>query len=129
MHCLKMLSIDIRPCMYSSDTRKAKAKIEIQLLKVPVPIVEIQCASKCYPSFEGVYVNPTSRLALRGTCTHECDGTETYEWLIEKPTMETVRETAMITNILKVHGSIANNYGAIVKNRYRYLCGYRKKTI
>jgi hypothetical protein len=59
---------------------------------VAVPIVEIECASQCYPSFAGVFVNPTSRLALRGTCTEKCDGNEKYEWLIDNPPMQTVSE-------------------------------------
>ena len=51
---------------------------------VPAPIVSIECASLCFPTFGGVYVNPTSRVALRGTCLEECeDGGESYEWTIE----------------------------------------------
>ena len=46
-------------------TRKSSAKIDIELLSVAVPIVAIECASTCYPSLTGVFVNPTSRLALR----------------------------------------------------------------
>ena len=63
-------------------TRKSSAKIDIELLSVAVPIVAIECASTCYPSLTGVFVNPTSRLALRGACTDKCqDGKESYEWL------------------------------------------------
>ena len=37
----------------------------------------------CFPTFEGVYVNPSSRLALRGSCTEECElGTESYHWSV-----------------------------------------------
>ncbi len=36
-----------------------------------------------------MFVNPTSRLALRGKCTEKCDnGDESYEWLLE-PVLET----------------------------------------
>ena len=68
----------------SKDDRKSSAKINIELLSVAVPIVAIECASTCYPSLSGVFVNPTSRLALRGACTDKCaDGKESYEWLFD----------------------------------------------
>ena len=47
----------------SKDDRKSSAKINIELLSVAVRIVAIECASTCYPDLNGVYVNPTSRLA------------------------------------------------------------------
>ena len=53
-----------------------------ELGSVPAPIVEIKCTSQelCFPKFGGVFVNPTSRLALKGTCLEECKGTEVYHW-------------------------------------------------
>lgn len=35
------------------DTRRARAKIEVEMLSVPAPIVEIACVSTCYPTFGG----------------------------------------------------------------------------
>ena len=85
----------------SKDDRRAMAKIDVEMLSVKVPIVSIgeiegfhfavlflilnnvfsECASVCFSTFEGVYVNPSSRLALRGNCTEECDKKEeTYQW-------------------------------------------------
>ncbi len=43
------------------DTRRAKVKIEVEMFSVPAPILKIQCASTCYPTFGGVFVNPSSR--------------------------------------------------------------------
>ena len=72
----------VRLVLSKADGRKSSAKINIELLSVAVPIVAIECASTCYPSLTGVFVNPTSRLALRGACTDKCqDGKESYEWL------------------------------------------------
>ena len=66
----------------SKDTRRAMAKIELDLGAVPAPIAEVKCISQelCFPKFGGVFVNPTSRLALKGTCTAECIGNEVYHW-------------------------------------------------
>ena len=72
----------------SKDTRQSKAKIELDLGSIPAPIAEIQCASEglCFPAFGGVWVNPTSRLALKGDCLSVCDGTLSYYWqLYEEP--------------------------------------------
>ena len=80
----------------SKDDRRAMAKIDVEMLSIKVPIVSIgeiegfhfavlflilnnvfsECASVCFSTFEGVYVNPSSRLALRGNCTEECDKKE-----------------------------------------------------
>jgi hypothetical protein len=72
----------------SKDTRQAKAKIELDLGSIPAPISQIECASDglCFPAFGGVWVNPTSRLALKGSCQSVCDGILTYFWTIyEEP--------------------------------------------
>ena len=66
------------------DTRRAKAKIEITMTSVPAPIVSIECASLCFPTFGGVFINPTSRLAVRGACVEEC-GDEEYLWELQRP--------------------------------------------
>ena len=47
--------------------RKAYTKIEVEMLAVPTPIVSIECASFCFPGFNGVYINPSTRIALRGS--------------------------------------------------------------
>ena len=66
----------------SKDTRRAMAKIELDLGAVPAPIAEIKCVNSelCFPTFGGVFVNPTSRLALKGACLAECIGDEAYRW-------------------------------------------------
>ena len=76
------------------DTRRAKAIIELALGEVPAPIAEIKCVNDelCFPKFAGVFVNPTSRLAVKGNCKEECDGDGfeiEYKWDIyreEAPT-------------------------------------------
>jgi hypothetical protein len=57
-------------------------KIELDLGAVPAPIAEIKCSNSelCFPKFGGVFVNPTSRLALKGDCLSECIGDEDYKW-------------------------------------------------
>ena len=72
----------------SKDTRKAKAKIELDLSSIPAAIIQIECASEglCFPAFGGIWVNPTSRLALKATCLSACDGAMSYYWLLyEEP--------------------------------------------
>ena len=73
------------------DTRRAKVILELDLGAVPAPITEIRCINDelCFPRFGGVFVNPTARLALKGTCTEECVGDETYTWEIYRDTAPT----------------------------------------
>ena len=63
-------------------TRKNIAAVELELGALPAPIAEIKCTSQelCFPKFGGVFVNPTSRLAIRGNCLEQCKGTEIYHW-------------------------------------------------
>ena len=63
-------------------TRSNQAAVELELGSVPAPIAEIKCTSQelCFPKFGGVFVNPTSRLALKGNCLEQCKGTEVYHW-------------------------------------------------
>ena len=48
----------------SKDTRKGMVKMDIDLGVLPVPLLEIDCAAPglCFPTFGGIFVNPTSRL-------------------------------------------------------------------
>ena len=65
------------------DVRVAQVKIELDVGVIPAPIIEIQCASEglCFPTFGGIFVNPTSRLAMRSACTEECEGGElSFNW-------------------------------------------------
>ena len=65
------------------DHRRSKAKLEIEVGEVPGPIFTISCISEglCFPGYDAVYVNPTSRLGIVGKCTEWCeDGEITYEW-------------------------------------------------
>ena len=93
--------------MLSKDTRKAMAKIELALGEVPAPIAEIKCVNDelCFPTFGGVFVNPTSRLALKGNCLAECVGDDfkiSYFWDIyreeEPEKLNTVIEIADLKN-------------------------------
>ena len=47
----------------SKDTRKGMVKMDIDLGVLPVPLLEIDCAAPglCFPTFGGIFVNPTSR--------------------------------------------------------------------
>ena len=83
------------------------AKIELALGEVPAPIAEIKCVNDelCFPTFGGVFVNPTSRLALKGNCLAECVGDDfkiSYFWDIyreeEPEKLNTVIEIADLKN-------------------------------
>ena len=80
------------------DTRRAKVILELDLGAVPAPITEIKCINDelCFPRFGGVFVNPTARLALKGTCTEECKGDETYTWEIYRDKAPTTLNTVSI---------------------------------
>ena len=69
--------------------------IELDVGEIPSPINDISCLSQslCFPAFDGVYVNPTSRLAFVGKCIQLCEGILTYEWTIlnEEYSIETVK--------------------------------------
>ena len=67
----------------SKDTRVSQVKIEVDVGIIPAPIVDIECAAEglCFPTFGGIFVNPTSRLALRGGCEEMCEfGDIYYNW-------------------------------------------------
>ena len=82
------------------DTRRAKVILELDLGAVPAPITEIKCINDelCFPRFGGVFVNPTARLALKGTCTEECKGDETYTWEIYRDKAPTKLNDVSITH-------------------------------
>ena len=86
----------------SKDTRRAMVKIEIDLGAVPAPIAEIKCINSdlCFPKFGGVFVNPTSRLALKGNCLAECLGDEKYQWDIYRVTDPKTLNTVMTMQII-----------------------------
>ena len=70
------------------DTRMAQVKMDIDVGIIPAPIVEIECASEglCFPTYGGIFVNPTSRLALKSLCVEECEtGEITYSWNLIAP--------------------------------------------
>ena len=85
----------------SKDTRQAKAKIELDLGSVPAPISAIRCSHKdlCFPAFGGVFVNPTSRLAVKGACEAECDGKEKYHWSIYQEKLKGDELTTVSTEL------------------------------
>ena len=70
----------------SKDNRIAQTNIKVDVGVIPAPVIEIGCASEglCTPTFGGIFVNPTSRLAMRSNCLEQCDGgTITYSWNIK----------------------------------------------
>ena len=66
----------------SKGDRRARAMVEIDVQAMPSPIISIKCKSQslCFPTPNGVYVNPTTRLALTAECLDLCDGDLSYEW-------------------------------------------------
>ena len=60
---LLILSKDTIIDATTTQTRRAMAKIELDLGEIPAPIAEIKCVNDelCFPKFGGVFVNPTSR--------------------------------------------------------------------
>ena len=88
------------------------AKIELALGEVPAPIAEIKCVNDelCFPTFGGVFVNPTSRLALKGNCLAECDGDDfkiDYKWDIYRDEAPTKLNTVIqMAHLIKKHKQI-----------------------
>ena len=77
----------------SKDERVAQVKVEVDIGVLPVPLVEIDCASPglCFPTFGGIFVNPTIRLAMRSSCSGGCEvGDITYNWTLQYPHWMTV---------------------------------------
>ena len=93
----------------SKDTRKSMSKIELELGAVPAPIAEIKCIvdEVCFPTFGGVFVNPTSRLALKGKCEAECIGDETYTWDIYREEAPTTLNTVIS---MKIYETFESNF-------------------
>ena len=52
----------------SKDSRKGMVKMDIDLGVLPVPLLDIDCAAPglCFPTFGGIFVNPTSRYFFKG---------------------------------------------------------------
>ena len=72
----------------AKDVRVGRVAVQIDVGVIPAPIVEIDCASAglCFPTTGAIFINPTSRLALRSNCTAECDSGEiTYNWKLIFP--------------------------------------------
>jgi len=65
------------------DSRVSQVKIMVDIGVIPAPIIEIECATEglCFPTFGGIFINPTSRLAMRSACIESCEGGEiTFNW-------------------------------------------------
>ena len=59
--------------------------LEIDVGSIPAPIVQAECLNgerDCFPMAGGVMINPTSRLALVGSCVDECVGDLSYFWTV-----------------------------------------------
>lgn len=73
----------------SKDTRKAITTLRVEVTSFPPPITTLACLSQeqmCFPSFKGLFVNPTKRLALVGDCVDLCEGDLTYFWSVHEIT-------------------------------------------
>ncbi len=70
--------------------RRSKVVIHLDVGEIPAPIMEITCLSEelCFPGFDGVYVNPTSRLAIVGNCMEQCANDIKYSWEFNPPSPE-----------------------------------------
>ena len=69
----------------TKDSRKAMITLEIDVGSIPAPIVQAECLNgerDCFPMVGGVMINPTSRLALVGSCVDECGGDLSYFWTV-----------------------------------------------
>ncbi len=71
----------------TKDTRRSKVVIELDLGQIPEPIMEVKCLTQdmCFPGTNGVWVNPTARLAVIGNCKDNCGSGVTYEWTLTGP--------------------------------------------
>ena len=70
----------------SKDERRAVTKLEIDVSSAPALMVNIECINEedmCFPSYKGLFVNPTNRLGLMGNCLDECEGELTYLWSVK----------------------------------------------
>ena len=69
----------------TKDGRRAMVTLEVDVGSIPAPIVQAACLNEerdCFPMAGGVMVNPTSRLALVGSCVDECVGDLSYLWTV-----------------------------------------------
>ncbi|XP_069953284.1 polycystin-1-like protein 2 isoform X2 [Cherax quadricarinatus] len=67
----------------TKDTRAANASVQVGVtLQIP-PSIIIQCVdvSICYPYNGGILVNPSSRMALIGTCVSQCGKNLALQWM------------------------------------------------
>ncbi|CAG0896667.1 unnamed protein product [Darwinula stevensoni] len=67
--------------------RKANAYVDVEisaLNSIPNVLIACKTASLCQPPRpEGIYVNPTTRLAIKGSCNSGCEGNDSnlvYSW-------------------------------------------------
>ena len=74
------------------DTRRSKVILELELGQIPEPIMEVKCLSDelCFPGPNGVFVNPTSRLAIVGECIDKCGDMMKFEWTLVGPHNKTL---------------------------------------
>ena len=69
----------------TKDSRRAMVTLEVDVGSIPAPIVQAACLNEerdCFPMAGGVMINPTSRLALVGSCVDECVGELSYLWTV-----------------------------------------------
>ena len=66
----------------SKGTRKGMVKMDIDLGVLPVPLLEIDCAAPglCFPTFGGIFVNPTSRSLQSQDKSHICNNNKMPGW-------------------------------------------------
>ncbi|XP_066983276.1 polycystin-1-like protein 2 [Macrobrachium rosenbergii] len=68
----------------AKDTRKAEGSIDVELVPGSPPMVDVKCqiAKMCRFTSDGMFINPSSRLALMGSCNEDCYGSLGYSWSI-----------------------------------------------
>ncbi|XP_076049258.1 polycystin-1-like protein 2 [Oratosquilla oratoria] len=92
--------------MAQKKDRYALASLNINLVTYKPPIPKIQCADEglCRPTFEGILISPSLRLALRSTCIAECADNMTITWRLtdSQGQLITSLEEETLTPIIEV---------------------------
>ncbi|XP_063886174.1 polycystin-1-like protein 2 isoform X1 [Scylla paramamosain] len=70
--------------LIEKDTRFAVSRVCVDVLQNPPPSIEIKCADEktCRPTFSGLLVNPSARVALQTLCSDYCHNDMEYSWSI-----------------------------------------------
>ncbi|KAG7157020.1 Polycystin-1-like 1 [Homarus americanus] len=66
----------------SKDVRTEAVIGQVHIVDYVAPVLTMRCASPalCKPFGDGVYMNPSSRMAIIAECLEACDGPLDYDW-------------------------------------------------